>query len=74
MTGNIAIILTEEAVTKEAQEDLEKTIRKNVTDLGFALYKVPVVIQSYLALIHIQKQLIEYFDNTRLLANKPNGE
>lgn len=61
-------------VTKESQELLEKDIRQQITNLGFALYKLPAAVQSYHAITHIHKVLVEYFDNTRLLANKPSGE
>lgn len=54
-------------ITPESQEVLEKDIRKNMTDLGFALYKVPDAVVSYHHVINLHKKLVEYFDNTRLL-------
>lgn len=61
-------------ITKESQELLEKDIRQQITNLGFALYKLPQAVQAYHAITHIHKVLVEYFNNTRLLADKPKGE
>lgn len=59
---------TTKLINTESQALLEKQICKNITDLGFAVYAIPAAVQSYHGLVHLQKLLSEYFDNTRLLA------
>lgn len=61
-------------ITKESQELLERDIRQQISNLGFALYANPSAVAQYHQIIHIHKVLVEYFDNARLLANKPKGE
>lgn len=58
-------------ITPESQEKLEQRLRSELCNLIVEKGYHSMTESATATLIHLQKLLIEYFDNTRLLQNKP---
>lgn len=58
-------------VTIESQEKLEEEIGRLMTSLLYDLFNGVSQIDCHRMAVRLRKNLIEYFDNTRLLQNQP---